>query len=37
MIVSKDMDMHDLSLIMGNPPKVIWLRIGNCSTKQLKK
>ena len=25
-IVSKDVDMHDLSLIRGNPPKVIWLR-----------
>jgi predicted nuclease of predicted toxin-antitoxin system len=23
MIVSKDMDMHDLSLVFGNPPKVI--------------
>lgn len=28
MIVSKDADMHDLSLIFGNPPKVIWLRLG---------
>lgn len=32
MIVSKDADMHDLSLVFGNPPKVIWLRLGNCST-----
>jgi predicted nuclease of predicted toxin-antitoxin system len=32
MIVSKDADMHDLSLVLGNPPKVIWLRIDNCST-----
>jgi predicted nuclease of predicted toxin-antitoxin system len=22
-IVSKDADMHDLSLVLGNPPKVI--------------
>ncbi|MEH2235312.1 DUF5615 family PIN-like protein [Nostoc sp.] len=29
MIVSKDADMHDLSLVFGNPPKVIWLRLGN--------
>ena len=28
MIVSKDADMHDLSLVFGNPPKVIWLRLG---------
>lgn len=26
MIVSKDADMHDLSLLYGNPPKVIWLQ-----------
>jgi predicted nuclease of predicted toxin-antitoxin system len=36
MIVSKDADMHDLSLVFGNPPKVIWLRIGNCSTLQVE-
>ena len=33
-IVSKDADMHDLSLLFGNPPKVIWVRLGNCSTTQ---
>ena len=32
--VSKDAGMHDLSLLFGNPPKVIWLRLGNCSTTQ---
>jgi predicted nuclease of predicted toxin-antitoxin system len=36
MIVSKDADMHDLSLVFGNPPKVIWLRLGNCSTLQIE-
>ena len=36
MIVSKDADMHDLSLLFGNPPKVIWLRLGNCSTSQVE-
>jgi len=36
MIVSKDSDMHDLSLAFGIPPKVIWLRIGNCSTLQVE-
>jgi len=36
MIVSKDADMHDLSLALGNPPKVIWLRLGNCSTRQVE-
>jgi predicted nuclease of predicted toxin-antitoxin system len=37
MIVSKDADMHDLSLVFGNPPKVVWLRLGNCSTSQVEK
>jgi predicted nuclease of predicted toxin-antitoxin system len=36
MIVSKDSDMHDLSLVFGSPPKVIWLRLGNCSTSQVE-
>jgi predicted nuclease of predicted toxin-antitoxin system len=36
MIVSKDADMHDLSLVFGNPPKVIWLCLGNCSTLQVE-
>jgi predicted nuclease of predicted toxin-antitoxin system len=36
MIVSKDVDMHDLSLFFGNPPKVIWLRLGNCSTSEVE-
>ena len=35
-IVSKDADMHDLSLVFGDPPKVIWLRMGNCSTRQIE-
>ena len=36
MIVSKDADMHDLSLLFGNPPKVVWVRLGNCSTRQVE-
>ena len=36
LIVSKDADMHDLSLVFGNPPKVVWLRLGNCSTRQVE-
>ena len=36
MIVSKDVDMHDLSLLYGNPPKVVWLRLGNCSTSDVE-
>jgi predicted nuclease of predicted toxin-antitoxin system len=37
MIVSKDADMHDLSLVFGNPPKVVWVRLGNCSTRQVEE
>ena len=35
-IVSKDADMHDRSLVFGYPPKVIWVRLGNCSTSDVK-
>lgn len=35
-IVSKDSDMHDRSLLFGYPPKVIWVRLGNCSTRQVE-
>jgi predicted nuclease of predicted toxin-antitoxin system len=32
-IVTKDSDFIDLSLLYGPPPQVIWIRIGNCSTR----
>jgi len=31
-IVSKDIDFHEHSLLRGFPPKTIWIRKGNCST-----
>ena len=31
-IVTKDADFQRLSLAWGAPPKVVWLRTGNCST-----
>jgi predicted nuclease of predicted toxin-antitoxin system len=31
-IVSKDSDFSQRSALRGGPPKVIWLRIGNCNT-----
>jgi predicted nuclease of predicted toxin-antitoxin system len=34
-IVTKDADFSDLSMQRGSPPKVIWLRIGNCSTAEI--
>ncbi len=32
-IVSKDADFHQLSFLRGHPPKVVWIRRGNCSTE----
>lgn len=34
-VVSKDGDFHQLSLLFGAPPKVIWIRAGNASTDSL--
>jgi len=34
-IVSKDGDFHQLSLVHGFPPKVIYLDIGNSPTRQV--
>ena len=31
MIVTKDADFSEISLRLGAPPKVIWLRRGNCN------
>jgi predicted nuclease of predicted toxin-antitoxin system len=36
-IVSKDADLHDRSLVFGFPPKVIWIRLGNCSTDDVER
>ena len=34
-IVSKDADLHQRSLLYGHPPKFIYLRIGNCPTSDI--
>lgn len=34
-IVSKDSDFHQKSLLWGPPPKFIYLRVGNCSTSYI--
>ena len=36
-IVTKDADYSDLSLLLGYPPKVIWIRSGNCSTNTIER
>ncbi len=35
-IVTKDEDFNDLSVMRGIPPKVIWLQLGNCTTSQVE-
>ena len=32
-IVSQDADFADMATLLGSPPKVIWLRVGNQSTE----
>ncbi|HLF83979.1 MAG TPA: DUF5615 family PIN-like protein [Blastocatellia bacterium] len=34
-IVSKDSDFYQRSLLFGHPPKVVWIRRGNCSTADI--
>lgn len=36
-IVTFDSDFYDLNLVLGSPPKIIWLRIGNTSTEDIIK
>ncbi len=36
-IVSKDADFHHRSLLLGAPPKVIRLKLGNCSTRAMER
>jgi predicted nuclease of predicted toxin-antitoxin system len=36
-IVSKDADFSEMSLLLGLPPKVIWIRRGNCSTNDIEE
>jgi predicted nuclease of predicted toxin-antitoxin system len=31
-IASKDTDFQQRALLYGHPPKVIWVRLGNCTT-----
>jgi predicted nuclease of predicted toxin-antitoxin system len=35
-IVTKDADFRQRSFLLGHPPKIIWLRLGNCSTKAIE-
>jgi predicted nuclease of predicted toxin-antitoxin system len=32
-LVTRDEDFLRLSIVRGAPPKVVWLALGNCTTK----
>ena len=36
-IVTKDADFNEINLIEGFPPKIIWLRVGNCKILAIEK
>ena len=36
MIVTKDADFCEFGIIKGFPPKIIWIRRGNCSTQDIE-
>jgi len=36
LIVTKDADFSDLCMMLGFPPKVIWIRRGNCRTTDIQ-
>jgi predicted nuclease of predicted toxin-antitoxin system len=36
-IVSKDSDLHQRSFVLGHPPKLVWVRLGNCSTSEVER
>ena len=33
-IVSKDNDFQQMSFVFGAPPKVVWIRRGNCTVEE---
>jgi predicted nuclease of predicted toxin-antitoxin system len=34
-IVTKDSDFNQTAFLVGAPPKIVWLRIGNCTTDEV--
>jgi predicted nuclease of predicted toxin-antitoxin system len=35
-LVSKDSDFYEKSILYGHPPKVMWIRRGNCTNRQIQ-
>lgn len=36
-LVSKDSDFRQLSFTFGHPPKIVWVRRGNCTTSEIAR
>lgn len=36
-IVSKDADFSDMSVLLGSPPKIVWIQVGNCATSEIEE
>ncbi|HEX8567316.1 MAG TPA: DUF5615 family PIN-like protein [Pyrinomonadaceae bacterium] len=36
-LVTKDADFSDMSVLRGFPPQIIWIRRGNCSTSDIEQ
>jgi len=34
-IVTFDADFYDISILYEHPPKIIWIRLGNSTTKEI--
>jgi predicted nuclease of predicted toxin-antitoxin system len=35
-IVTKDSDFNDLAICKGTPPKIIWIKLGNCKVVEIE-
>ena len=35
--VTKDKDVAELAILRGAPPKILWLRVGNCKTTVIER
>jgi predicted nuclease of predicted toxin-antitoxin system len=35
-IVLKDTDFYHRSILFGHPPRVVWVRLGNCATAHIE-
>lgn len=35
-IVSKDSDFYEKSIFLGHPPKIVWIKRGNCTNRQIQ-